>query len=91
MTNVSVMHVLLQSAKASLNTQQEKMLSQVGATVRNSSGFLERLSQLKDREMKAKLVLDRLSTHELHDLLEFYKMMATTVSQILRSRHYTNT
>ena len=78
----------MQLAKASLNPQQEKMLSQVGATIRNSSGFLERLTQLKDREVKAKMVLERLGTHELHDLLEFYKMMTTTTSQILRSRHY---
>lgn len=76
----------LQSTKATLNTQQEKMLKQVGATVRNSYGFLERLSLLKDREVKARMLLERLGTHELHDLLEFYKMMVGATSEALASR-----
>ncbi|MCO5571775.1 hypothetical protein L7F22_025523 [Adiantum nelumboides] len=76
----------LQSMKAALNTQQEKMLKQVGATVRNSSVFLERMGLLKDREVKAKMLLERLGTHELHDLLDFYKMMAAATSNVLEKR-----
>ncbi|KAH7282036.1 hypothetical protein KP509_35G009200 [Ceratopteris richardii] len=76
----------LQCTQAELNTQQEKMLKQVGATIRNSSVFLERFNHLKDRELKAKMVLERLGTHELHELLDFYKMMAAATAKILEGR-----
>ncbi|KAH7441026.1 hypothetical protein KP509_03G022000 [Ceratopteris richardii] len=76
----------LQSIKADLNTQQERMLKQIGATIHNSSVFLERLSLLNDREIKANILLQRLGTHELHDLLDFYKMMAGITTKILESR-----
>lgn len=62
------------------------MLKQVGATVRNWTMFIERLSLLKDREVKARMLLERLGTHELHDLLEFYKMMVGATSEVLENR-----
>lgn len=76
----------LQSTMQLLNTQQEKRLKQVGVTVRNSSLFFERLTLLKDREVKARMLLERLGTHELLDVLEFYKTMVEATSEILESR-----
>lgn len=76
----------LQSATAVFNIQQEKRLKQVGATVRNSPLFSERLSRLKDREVKARMLLERLGTHELHELLEFYKLMVEVTSETLEGR-----
>lgn len=80
----------LQSMKGMLDLHQEKRLQQVGATVRNSPAYFDRMDSLKGRNSKARMMLERLGTHELHDLHEFYNMMSETVSEVLEARKIRN-
>lgn len=76
----------LQSMERLLDIHQKKRLQQVGVTVRNSSVYFERLSSLQGRNSKARIMLERLGAHELHDLQEFYNMMVETISEVWESR-----
>ncbi|KAI3946436.1 hypothetical protein MKX01_017652 [Papaver californicum] len=75
----------LQSSTA-LSTQQEKRLKQMGATVRNSSSFLERLKMHEGREKVARNIMGKMSIEQLSDLVSFYHMMGKISSEVLEKK-----
>ncbi|ERN17255.1 hypothetical protein AMTRI_Chr12g235200 [Amborella trichopoda] len=72
-----------------LSLQQEKRLKQMGATVRNSSCFVERMKKMKEIENAARELLGKMSIDQLSELLTFYHMMANISSELFEKKHIT--
>eukprot|EP00249_Psilotum_nudum_P015820 c25535_g1_i1 orf=210-1592(-) len=70
----------------SLSPQQEKILKQMGATVRSARLAFGKLKLLRRREAEAKSLLSRLPTEELFELLNFYRTMLEATVDILETR-----
>lgn len=73
-------------SNTALSLQQEKRLSQMGATVRNASSYLRRLKMDAKRETLANSVMGKMSIEQLSDLLSFYHMMGKTCSEVLERK-----
>ncbi|KAG8053512.1 hypothetical protein GUJ93_ZPchr0001g30934 [Zizania palustris] len=73
----------LESNTAALSMQQEKRLKQMGATVRNASGYLNRLKLNTQREAAARALMAKMSVDQLSDLASFYNTMANICSEVL--------
>eukprot|EP01018_Ginkgo_biloba_P026150 Gb_40637 [translate_table: standard] len=71
---------------AALTMEQEKRLKQMGATVRNSNSYLEKLKLNKEREESARKLMESLPTQQLSGLLDFYHMMFQIGSEILAKK-----
>uniref|UniRef100_J3KW92 Glutamine amidotransferase domain-containing protein n=1 Tax=Oryza brachyantha TaxID=4533 RepID=J3KW92_ORYBR len=73
----------VQSNTAALSVQQEKRLKQMGATVRNASGYLNRLKLNEGREAAARALMAKMSVEQLSDLASFYHIMGNICSEVL--------
>ncbi|KAF2948300.1 hypothetical protein DAI22_01g026800 [Oryza sativa Japonica Group] len=73
----------LESNTAALSVQQEKRLKQMGATVRNASGYINRLKLNEEREAAARALMAKMSIDQLSDLASFYHIMGTICSEVL--------
>uniref|UniRef100_A0ACD5TR85 Uncharacterized protein n=1 Tax=Avena sativa TaxID=4498 RepID=A0ACD5TR85_AVESA len=69
---------------AALSSQQEKRLKQMGATVRNASGYLNsRLKVSEERERAARAVMAKMSAVQVSSLAAFYHAMGSICSDVL--------
>ena len=66
---------------ASLSSQQENRLKQMGATVRNGSGYLNS-SRLKASEDRARALMAKMSATQLSSLAAFYRAMGNICSDV---------
>uniref|UniRef100_A0A7N2KLU7 Uncharacterized protein n=1 Tax=Quercus lobata TaxID=97700 RepID=A0A7N2KLU7_QUELO len=73
-------------ANTALSLQQENRLKQMGATVRNSSMYLERLMKNEERERLARIIMEKMSIEQLSDLMSLYEMMGQKCSEELRDK-----
>ncbi|RCV24568.1 hypothetical protein SETIT_5G095700v2 [Setaria italica] len=73
----------LESNTASLSVQQEKRLKQMGATVRNASGYLNSLKVNNGREAAARALMAEMTVDQLSDLASFYQTMGRICSEVL--------
>ncbi|KAM4096780.1 hypothetical protein ACJW30_08G130500 [Castanea mollissima] len=73
-------------ANTALSLQQENRLKQMGATVRNSSMYLERLMKNEERERVARIIMEKMSIEQLSDLMSLYQMMGRKCSEELEKK-----
>jgi hypothetical protein len=77
----------LETAAAALSSQQEKRLKQMGATVRNASGYLNsRLKVSGDREAAARALMAKMSAAQLSSLAAFYRAMGNICTDVLDAK-----
>ncbi|OEL34778.1 hypothetical protein BAE44_0004208 [Dichanthelium oligosanthes] len=76
----------LESNTASLSVQQEKRLKQMGATVRNASGYLNSLKLNDGREAAARALMAEMTVYQLSDLASFYQNMGRICSEVLNRK-----
>jgi gamma-glutamyl-gamma-aminobutyrate hydrolase PuuD len=76
----------VQSNRASLSVQQEKRLKQMGATVRNASGYLNSLKVNGVREAAARALMAEMTVNQLSDLAAFYGTMGKICSEVLDAK-----
>ncbi|CAD6232573.1 unnamed protein product [Miscanthus lutarioriparius] len=76
----------LESNTASLSVQQEKRLKQMGATVRNASGYLNSLKVSGVREAAARALMAEMTVNQLSDLAAFYGTMGKICSEVLDTK-----
>nr|CAB3472288.1 unnamed protein product [Digitaria exilis] len=82
-TNKVCERVCVQSNTASLSVQQEKRLKQMGATVRNASGYLNSLKLNEGREAAARALMAEMTAEQLSDLASFYHNMGRICGEVL--------
>ncbi|KAM7524232.1 hypothetical protein LguiA_014134 [Lonicera macranthoides] len=73
-------------SNTALSLQQEKRLTQIGVTVRNSGSYKERLKLNGERERLARKVMDKMTVEHLSDLMSFYHMMGQICSEVLEKK-----
>ncbi|CAJ2651471.1 unnamed protein product [Trifolium pratense] len=73
-------------SNTALTVQQENRLKQMGATVRNSGSYIERLKQNEEREKMARNAMEKMSIEQLSELLSFYHTMGQISSEILEKK-----
>ncbi|XVF81895.1 hypothetical protein PTKIN_Ptkin15bG0192700 [Pterospermum kingtungense] len=75
-------------SNATLSVQEEVRLIEMGATVRNSCYYFDKVkSSSKEREVAAKRVIMRkMSTGQLFSLLSFHRMMGQIFSEVLQAK-----
>ena len=66
--------------------QQEKRLKQMGATVRNASGYMNRLKVSEEREAAARALMAKMSVAQLASLAAFYRAMGNVCSEVLDAK-----
>ncbi|CAO2193562.1 unnamed protein product [Urochloa humidicola] len=71
---------------AALSMQQEKRLKQMGATVRNASGYLNSLKVSGGREAAARALMAEMTVDQLTDLASFYQTMGRICGEVLDSK-----
>jgi hypothetical protein len=72
---------------AALSSQQEKRLKQMGATVRNASGYLNStLKVSEDREAAARALMAKMSAAQLSSLAAFYRAMGAICADLLDAK-----
>uniref|UniRef100_A0ACD5VDA7 Uncharacterized protein n=1 Tax=Avena sativa TaxID=4498 RepID=A0ACD5VDA7_AVESA len=77
----------LETIAAALSSQQEKRLKQMGATVRNASGYLNsRLKVSGEREAAARSLMAKMSAPQLSSLAAFYRSMGNICSDVLGAK-----
>ena len=76
----------VQSNTAALSVQQEKRLKQMGATVRNASGYLNSLKLNEGREAAARALMAEMAVGQLSDLASFYQTMGRICSEVLDAK-----
>uniref|UniRef100_A0ACD5VM27 Uncharacterized protein n=1 Tax=Avena sativa TaxID=4498 RepID=A0ACD5VM27_AVESA len=77
----------LETAAAALTSQQEKRLKQMGATVRNASGYLNsRLKVNEEREAAARSLMAKMSMAQLSSLAAFYRAMGSICGDVLDAK-----
>ncbi|KAG6481990.1 putative glutamine amidotransferase GAT1_2.1 [Zingiber officinale] len=69
-----------------LSSQQEIRLKQMGATVRNSSSYAQKMKMTKERGAMARKVMQNMSVEQLAELLSFYDMMGQICSDLLEKK-----
>ncbi|XP_062192559.1 putative glutamine amidotransferase GAT1_2.1 [Phragmites australis] len=70
-------------SNTALSVQQEKRLKQMGATVRNASGYLNSLKLDDGREAAARALMEEMTVDQLSDLASFYHTMGKICSEVL--------
>ncbi|KAM7276820.1 hypothetical protein ACFE04_018686 [Oxalis oulophora] len=75
-------------ANTALSIQQEKRLTQMGATVRSATAYIEKLKMNEGREKFARHVIEKMSIEQMSDLLSFYRMMAQICSEALDKKFH---
>ncbi|PRQ47935.1 putative gamma-glutamyl-gamma-aminobutyrate hydrolase [Rosa chinensis] len=95
-TGRSMMHSIKESeleagaefleSNAALSLQQQNRLKQMGATVRNSGSYIERLKLNEGREKLARNAMAKMSIEQLSDLMAFYHMMGQICSEVLEKK-----
>ncbi|KZV55755.1 hypothetical protein F511_21251 [Dorcoceras hygrometricum] len=70
-------------ANTALSLQQENRLKQMGATVRNSRVYINRLKMSNEREKNTREMVGKLSIEQLSDMVSFYRKMAQMCSEVL--------
>jgi hypothetical protein len=72
-------------SNTALSVQQEKRLKQMGATVRNASGYLNSQLKLNDgrREAAARALMAEMTVDQLSGLASFYHTMGKICSEEL--------
>ncbi|KAM5576506.1 putative glutamine amidotransferase [Rosa sericea] len=73
-------------SNAALSLQQQNRLKQMGATVRNSRSYIERLKMNEGREKLARNVMAKMSVEQLSDLMASYHMMGQICSEVLEKK-----
>lgn len=58
----------------------------MGATVRNSGSYIERLKLNEGREKLARNAMAKMSIEQLSDLMAFYHMMGQICSEVLEKK-----
>ena len=76
----------MQSNTASLSVQQEKRLKQMGATVRNTSRYLNSLKVSGVCEAAARALMAEMTVNQLSDLAAFYGTMGKICSEVLDTK-----
>ncbi|KAL3701059.1 hypothetical protein R1sor_019081 [Riccia sorocarpa] len=79
----------LQSNTA-LTSRQVKFLHAMGATVRNSSMFLEKMQMNERKEAEARKMMEGMEERELQEFIDFYRMMIDAASSVLQQRRNSN-
>uniref|UniRef100_A0ACD5VDY4 Uncharacterized protein n=1 Tax=Avena sativa TaxID=4498 RepID=A0ACD5VDY4_AVESA len=80
----------LETTTAALSSQQEKRLKQMGATVRNASGYLNsRLKVSEEREAAARALMAKMSAAQVSSLAAFYRAMGIICSDVLDEKQQT--
>ncbi|XP_074580966.1 putative glutamine amidotransferase GAT1_2.1 [Curcuma longa] len=69
-----------------LSSQQEVRLKQMGATVRNSSSYAQKMKMTKERGAMARKVMQNMSVEQLAEFLSFYDMMGQICSELLEKK-----
>ncbi|KAL2650670.1 hypothetical protein R1flu_018798 [Riccia fluitans] len=75
----------LQSNTA-LTSRQVKFLHEMGATVRNSSLFLEKMQLNERKEAEARKMMEGMHEQELQEFIDFYRMMVDAASTVLQQK-----
>ncbi|XP_020595193.1 uncharacterized protein LOC110035300 [Phalaenopsis equestris] len=70
-------------SNTALSLQQEKRLEQMGATVRNSNSYLQRIKRNQEGQNIARNLMNKMSVVQLSELLSFYSMMGQLCSEVL--------
>jgi hypothetical protein len=73
-------------SNTSLSVQEEKRLKQMGATVRNASGYLDSLKRPSDgwrRAAAARALMAEMTVDQLSSLASFYHAMGKICSEVL--------
>ncbi|XP_052195753.1 putative glutamine amidotransferase GAT1_2.1 [Diospyros lotus] len=73
-------------SNTALSVQQQKRLKQMGATVRNSSSYIDKLKLNAERESLARKVVGKMSVEQISDLMSFYHMMGQICSDVLERK-----
>ncbi|VAH71844.1 unnamed protein product [Triticum turgidum subsp. durum] len=66
--------------------RNEKRLKQMGATVRNASGYMNRLKVSEEREAAARALMAKMSVAQLASLAAFYRAMGNVCSEVLDAK-----
>ncbi|GAB2242192.1 hypothetical protein Droror1_Dr00018967 [Drosera rotundifolia] len=69
-----------------LSVQQEKRLKQMGATVRNSSGYKNQMKMNEERQKVAKQIIGKMPIEQITDMMSFYRMMGEICSDVLENK-----
>lgn len=73
-----------------LSMEEEKRLKKMGATVRNSVSYLQKLLQINNKENERKEAARKLTramtTKQLSELLDFYRLMLQIGSEVLEEK-----
>lgn len=77
-----------ESTAAALSAQQEKRLKQMGATVRNASGYMDmvKAQQSEEREGAARALMAKMSASQLSSLAAFYRAMGSICAEVLDAK-----
>lgn len=70
-------------ANTALSLQQENRLKQMGATVRNSRVYINRLKTSDEREKNMRAIVGKMSIERLSDMVSFYRRMGQMCSEVL--------
>ncbi|KAK3163834.1 hypothetical protein QOZ80_1AG0008910 [Eleusine coracana subsp. coracana] len=74
----------LDESNTALSVQQEKRLKQMGATVRNASGYINSLkTKLGSSEAAARALMAEMTVDQLSSLASFYHAMGKVCSEVL--------
>ncbi|KAK6266573.1 hypothetical protein QUC31_017410 [Theobroma cacao] len=73
-------------SNATLTFQEEVRLMEVGATVRNSSSYFDKMKSIKGKEVVAKRLMGKMSTEHVSSLMSFYQMMGQICSEVLQTK-----
>ncbi|VAH56285.1 unnamed protein product [Triticum turgidum subsp. durum] len=73
-------------SNTALSVQQEKRLKQMGATVRNASGYMSRLKVSEEREAAARALMAKMFVAQLASLAAFYRAMGNVCSEVLDAK-----
>ncbi|XP_073059409.1 putative glutamine amidotransferase GAT1_2.1 [Primulina eburnea] len=73
-------------ANTALSLQQENRLKQMGATVRNSRVYINRLKMSDEREKNTRAMIAKMSIEQLSDMASFYRRMGQACSELLECK-----
>ncbi|CAN0873615.1 Putative glutamine amidotransferase GAT1_2.1 [Linum grandiflorum] len=73
-------------ANTVLSLQQVNRLKQMGATVRNASGYKQRLRMNEERERIARSIMGNMTIDQLSDVLSFYHKMGKICSETIERK-----
>ncbi|KAL3694582.1 hypothetical protein R1sor_008233 [Riccia sorocarpa] len=88
--DISILRSILEMSNTALTSRQVKFLHAMGATVRNSSLFLEKMQLNERKEAEAKEMMEGMEERELQEFIDFYRMMIDAASSVLQQRRNSN-